>query len=157
MQKLFHKMAFAAVALTSWVVYDRWEDWTAQAAVTAASASAKVSNVVESALPTEPPEVLKTTVYKWQDAQGRWHFGDAPPAKAKHAKKEIYSDNVNVLPRVSAEEMAFLLEREKKNAGKESPGGVANSVVNGVTQARGLQDAMNDRAAQTRQQLEALQ
>jgi hypothetical protein len=155
MQNLFYKMVVASVALGAWVVYDRWEDWTVQASVAAESATSKMSTVVQSSLPTEPPEVTNTTVYKWQDAKGRWHFGDAPPAKAKNAQKETYSSDRNLMPRISAEEIAFLHERDKKAAKKDAkPGGIVNAMVNGVKQAKDLQDTLNDRAAHTQQQLD---
>ncbi len=156
MQQLFYKLAFALVVLVSWVVYDRWDDWSAQASIATEKVSAKVSNVVESSLPTEPPKVSKTTVVKWQDAQGRWHFGDAAPAGVKQAKKETYSSNVNVMPRVSAEEMALLLKNDKTEKDEKPSNSVLNGVVNGVAQARAAQDALNNHATQTERQLNSL-
>lgn len=157
MQSLFYKMGFALVALMSWVVYDRWDDWTTQASIATESVSTKVEAVVKSSLPTEPPEVAKTTVVKWQDAQGRWHFGDAAPAGTKQVKKEIYSNNVNVMPRVSAEEVAVLLKKDPKESAPTSSNSVLKGYVNGVSQARSAQDALNNHAAQTQHQLDNLQ
>lgn len=156
MQSLFYKMGFALVALMSWVVYDRWDDWSTQASIATEVVSTKVETVVKSSLPTEPPEVAKTTVVKWQDAQGRWHFGDAAPAGVKQAKKEIYSNNVNVMPRVSAEEVAVLLKKDRKE-NAPTTNSVLNGYVNGVSQARSAQDALNNHAAQTQNRLDNLQ
>ena len=71
MQSLFFKMGLVLTALVGWVVYDRWDDWSA---TTAASVSA-VSTKMKSSLPTEPPANVTTKVYKWQDAQGRPYVG----------------------------------------------------------------------------------
>ncbi len=157
MQQLFYKMALAVVALSAWVVYDRWDTWTAQASIAAEEARLKTASLVQSSLPTEPPAVVKTTVYKWKDAKGNWHFGDEPGKGVKNAKKETYSNDVNVAQRVSLEEMAFLLERQKKEEEKKSSGGMLKTVVNGVAQAKATQDAMANHNGQTQKVGDSLQ
>ena len=43
-------------------------------------------------------ELQTTTVFKWQDASGRWHVSDQPPAEGIEYKMEAYSRDTNVLP-----------------------------------------------------------
>jgi len=39
-----------------------------------------------------------TTAYKWQDAQGRWHITDKPPAKGIPYQTLTVHSDTNVLP-----------------------------------------------------------
>ncbi len=44
-----------------------------------------------------------TTLYKWQDQQGRWHVGDTPPEGLPYEAAE-YRHDANVLPSIQVEE-----------------------------------------------------
>ncbi|MCK4586280.1 MAG: DUF4124 domain-containing protein [Gammaproteobacteria bacterium] len=39
-----------------------------------------------------------TTVHKWQDKDGNWHFTNTEPPKGADSKSKIYKDDVNVMP-----------------------------------------------------------
>lgn len=39
----------------------------------------------------------KTTVYKWQDAQGNWHYGDAPPEQQQGVATLEINSNTNLI------------------------------------------------------------
>jgi hypothetical protein len=145
MPSLFFKLGLITAVLVGWVVYDRWDDWTEQAAVVSESIETKV----KSSLTSEPPAKVTTTVYKWQDAKGRWHFGDAPPPGAKHVAVESYSSDVNVVPRLTAEDMAALMKKDKPANG----GGVFDRYANAVNQTRGAQDAARNHADQMQRAL----
>jgi hypothetical protein len=142
MPSLFFKLGLITAVLVGWVVYDRWDDWTEQASVVSDSIETKV----KSSLTSEPPAPVTTTVYKWQDAKGRWHFGDAPPPDAKHVVAESYSNDTNVLPRLTAQDMAVLTKKNKP--ADATGGGVFGHYVNAVDQARGAQDATRAHAEQ---------
>jgi len=43
-----------------------------------------------------PPE--KTTVKKWQDKEGNWHFSNAETPAGTKSETIIYTDDVNVMP-----------------------------------------------------------
>ena len=49
-------------------------------------------------LPTET-----TTVHKWQDKDGVWHFTNENPPKGIDSKSETYKDDVNVMPAAKVE------------------------------------------------------
>jgi len=44
-------------------------------------------------LPTET-----TTVHKWQDEDGKWHFNNTEPPKGVDSKSTTYKDDVNIMP-----------------------------------------------------------
>ena len=44
-----------------------------------------------------PEQDADTTIYKWQDEQGAWHYGDQPPKNVKVIPVTLYSDP-NILP-----------------------------------------------------------
>lgn len=39
-----------------------------------------------------------TTVHKWQDKDGNWHFSNTEPPKGVDSKSKTYKDDVNVMP-----------------------------------------------------------
>ena len=39
-----------------------------------------------------------TTVHKWQDKDGNWHFSNTEPPKDVNSESKIYKDDVNVTP-----------------------------------------------------------
>ncbi|MEJ2577175.1 MAG: DUF4124 domain-containing protein [Gammaproteobacteria bacterium] len=43
-------------------------------------------------------DLQRITVYKWQDADGRWHITDAPPPEGIQFRRETYTPDTNVLP-----------------------------------------------------------
>lgn len=59
-----------------------------------------VTDLFEDGLPTsalspagdDAPEPTTTTVYKWQDEEGQWHFSNTPPKELIAEEMEISSD-----------------------------------------------------------------
>lgn len=61
------------------------------------------------ALLNEPSSALtgNRTVYKWQDAQGGWHYGDTPPTDAQNVSAITVNSNTNMIqssPKTKPEE-----------------------------------------------------
>ncbi len=59
--------------------------------------------LIDTSLLPEAAKVPATTLYKWQDKQGRWHVGDTPPEGLPYETVE-YRHDVNVLPSIQVEE-----------------------------------------------------
>ncbi len=149
MQSLFFKMGLVLTALVGWVAYDRWDDWSA---TTAASVSA-VSTRMKSSLPTESPANVATKVYKWQDAQGRWQFSNAPPKTQAKVTTQNYHSNENVMQRLTPEDIALVTRNSKKEAAPTG-GSVFSHLPAAVNSAH---DAQNAAAQQEAQMQRALQ
>lgn len=149
MQSLFFKMGLVLTALVGWVVYDRWDDWST---TTTASVSA-VSTKMKSSLPSEPPTNIKTKVYKWQDAQGRWQFSNEPPKTQAKVTTQNYNSNENVMQRLTPEDIALVTRKSKK---EDAPtgGSVFSHLPAAVNSAR---DAQNSATQQEAQMQRALQ
>jgi len=148
MQSLFFKMGLVLAALASWVVYDRWDDWSAN---TAASVSA-VSTKMKSSLPTEPPSNVTTKVYKWQDAQGRWQFSNEAPKTQAKVSTKTYNSNENVMQRLTPEDIALVTRKSKK---EEAPtGGLFGQLPAAVNPARAAQNAAAQHDEQTQRALQ---
>jgi hypothetical protein len=45
-----------------------------------------------------------TTVHKWQDKNGKWHFSNTEPPKGANSKSKVYKDDVNIMPAIKTEE-----------------------------------------------------
>ena len=148
MQSLFFKMGFVLAALVGWVVYDRWDDWSAH---TAASVSA-VSTKMKSSLPTEPPANVTTKVYKWQDAQGRWQFSNEAPKTQAKVSTQTYNSNENVMQRLTPEDIALVTRKNKKE--ETSVGGVFSHLPAAVNTARDAQNAAAQHEEQTQRALQ---
>ena len=43
-------------------------------------------------------DLQTTTVYKWQDASGRWHISDSKPEGDVEFQQDRYARDTNVLP-----------------------------------------------------------
>lgn len=56
---------------------------------------AKVRSLTKEAAPKPPAE---TTVYKWQDKNGEWHFSNQPPPEGNAADVTVYRSDINVIP-----------------------------------------------------------
>jgi len=41
-----------------------------------------------------------TTVHKWKDKDGNWHFSNTEPPKGVDSKSKSYKDDVNVTPAI---------------------------------------------------------
>lgn len=154
MKSLFNKMAVALVILAGLVAYDQWDVWAQKAHTATDTVTNTINTTVKSSLPTEPPASTKTTVVKWQDAQGRWHFGDEAPADVKNAQQETYSSDSNVMQRLRPEDLAVLNRSNSQEPAK--PKGVFTGLVNAAQQAQTAQDVMRDHHMQTQQQLESI-
>jgi Domain of unknown function (DUF4124) len=47
-------------------------------------------------LPLPGADKNKTTVYKWQDASGEWHFSNQPPPAGTSSSVKTYRSDVNI-------------------------------------------------------------
>lgn len=61
---------------------------------------AEVRSLTREAAPEPPAE---TTVYKWKDKNGEWHFSNQPPPEGVAAEITIYRSDVNVMPSPKAD------------------------------------------------------
>lgn len=148
MRSLFFKMGFLLVALIGWVIYDRWDNLS----MTAATSASAISGKMKSSLPTEPPANVKTKVYKWQDAQGRWQFSNEPPKTQAKVSTQTYNSNENVIPRLTPEDIAVVTRKNNKD---DAPaGGVFSHLPAAVNSAR---DAQNSAAQHDEQMQRTLQ
>ncbi len=148
MRSLFFKMGFLLAALIGWVVYDHWDNLSANTTAGVSSVSSKM----KSSLPTEPPANVKTKVYKWQDAQGHWQFSNEPPKTQAKVATQTYNSNENVIPRLTPEDIALVTRKNKK---EEAPSGaVFSQLPSAVNAAR---DAQNSAAQHNEQTQRALQ
>ncbi len=89
-----------------------------------------------------------TTFYKWQDAQGRWHFDERkPPATVKAEQKQVSVPPVGTVAPIPAEPAA--------TAPTAAPAPVlanpysADGVQKIMEQARSAQKALNDHTRRT--------
>jgi len=149
MQSLFFKLGFVLAALIGWVVYDRWDDWKADAVASVSTVSSKM----KSSLPTEPPTNVTTKVYKWQDAQGRWQFSNEPPKTAAKVSTQTYNSNENIIPRLTAEDIALATRKSKKEDAAPT-GGVFSQLPATVNAARDAQSAAAQHDQQTQRALQ---
>ena len=82
----------------------------------------RVSDVVDDTLP-----VKETTVYRWQDAEGVWQYGDSPPANANAAPVDV-SPNITPIKADWAAEWAARhpeeQESQQASQGSESVGDI---------------------------------
>ncbi len=148
MQSLLFKLGLVLTALVGWVVYDRWDDLHAHTATSAATVSTKM----KSSLPTEPQTNVTTKVYKWQDAQGRWQFSNTAPKTQATVATQTYNSNENVIPRLTAADIALATRKNKK---EEAP---ASSVLGHLPAiANPARDAQNAAAQHEEQMQRALQ
>jgi hypothetical protein len=145
MKSLFVQMGIVAFALLGWVVYDHWGQWTAQST---AAVKSIATTVVKSSLPTEASTPTTTTVYKWQDAQGRWQFSNTPPEDQKSVSSETIRSDQNVVPRPPVPLPVAASAQENK------PKGVFSHFAEDVNQARDIQSSANNRQADMDRQLE---
>lgn len=88
-----------------------------------------------------------TTFYKWQDAQGRWHFDQRkPPETVKAAKQNVSVPAIgSVAPAPAQEQAAAKPTDEPVLANPYSRDGVQQI----LDQARDVQRMMNERTRQT--------
>lgn len=54
-------------------------------------------------LPVDLPSET-TTVHKWQDKDGNWHFSNTTPPKGVDSKSKVYKDDVNLMPATKTKE-----------------------------------------------------
>ncbi len=102
MKTLLIQLMVLLFALVAWVFYSRMdslEDSLTEAKNWAENASQQLPASLPIELsgsndsPTTNSESADNaqTVYKWQDADGRWHFGDSAPANAAKLESRKYS------------------------------------------------------------------
>ncbi len=93
---------------------------------------AKFNGIGESVgqLPEEVSENLKggdkQTVYKWQDASGAWHYGEAPPDNAASLREVTLRPNENIVQSLKAPEQEAESDEAKPAAQASTQTGVAS-------------------------------
>lgn len=117
MKKLFYQLLLFTFVVIGWVVYSNWPKIEAFAdrviavgedlAKMAKSTGILPADVIEAgedqpnAATPESAQSLgsqsTSTLYKWQDNSGRWHFGDQPPQGATKVQQMKYAPNANVM------------------------------------------------------------
>lgn len=123
MKSLLVKLVIVLVALVGWMLYDNRQ------AITSFSL-AGLKNSVSTKLPVRlESKGGATTVYKWQDQSGKWHFSDTQPQEAKTVVTTKIRSDQNVIqsyPLVpdadSSDSHAANLELLPAIVGKPSPG-----------------------------------
>lgn len=153
MKSLFFKMGLVLSLLVSWVVYDRWDSWTAKTDAVVSSVSQKV----KSSLPTEPQTNVTTQVYKWKDAQGRWQFSNEPPKTTAKVSTETYNSNQNVMQRLTNADLVLAARNNKVAQTEKAPSavGVFSALPNAVNGARDAQESAQQHNEQLQQTLQA--
>jgi len=103
-----------------------------------------------------PERATIRTVYKWQDAEGVWHYGDSAPADGTYSSLEV-SDQTNVIQLLTDEERASLKPAPAEpannlvaNTAAPTPppadGGLTlERALNLVNEAKAVRDQMNAR------------
>lgn len=104
-----------------------------------------------------PARAMVRTVYKWQDAQGVWHYGDSAPAGGTYTSLNV-NDQTNVVPLLTDEERARLAPPTGAAPGSnlvanalaptpapEEGGLTLERALNLVNEAKGVRDQMNAR------------
>lgn len=46
----------------------------------------------------EAQDTTTTTIYKWRDAQGEWHFSNTPPPAGAAVEVKTYRSDSNIIP-----------------------------------------------------------
>jgi hypothetical protein len=96
-------------------------------------------------------------VYKWQDAQGVWHFSETAPAQAQLKNVEHFTVNANITtiqmpkPEANASDeksskngpQGFVIGQEQGNA--KSVGGLASDPMELLEQAKAIAEKMQQR------------
>jgi len=91
MKPLFFKLVIVLIALAGWIAYDHRQ------AIMNFSLS-DVKKLVPESLPKNIGDKGgTTTVYKWQDSSGKWHFGDTRPKDVDAVSVKKISSDVNVM------------------------------------------------------------
>jgi len=94
-------------------------------------------------------------IYKWQDEQGTWHYGDAPPDR-KQATEMNIDLKQNVIDAVVSRDKPAAETEEKTEPESPLPSGSAytpGTVKKLVNDAQGLQQKLDQRFEQQRKLL----
>jgi hypothetical protein len=93
----------------------------------------------------------ETTFYKWQDAQGRWHFDQRkPPESVKASQQNVSVPAIgSVAPAPAQEQAAAKLAPESSPDSKMVNPYSRDGVQQILDQAREVQRMMNERTRQT--------
>ncbi|MDQ7074282.1 MAG: DUF4124 domain-containing protein [Gammaproteobacteria bacterium] len=94
-------------------------------------------------------------IYKWQDQQGEWHYGDAPPNTASATPMHINLQQ-NVINAVTAKKPQHEEKPTETSQAEEPSSGSAYSpstVKKLFNDAQGLQEKLNGRFAQQQELL----
>jgi hypothetical protein len=92
----------------------------------------------------------KVSFYKWQDAEGVWHYGDRPPAGAKNLSTMNVNTNVNIIKSLELEpekeETAFNNSPQPKMSETLADGELTpEDALNIMGDAKAVRDMMESR------------
>lgn len=82
-------------------------------------------------------EKTTTTVYKWQDADGEWHFSNTPPPQGVASQIQTYHSDTNTMP-------APQHDKSTRTTTAKTPGlstlGTATKAIDDARAVQGLSD-----------------
>ncbi len=92
----------------------------------------------------------KVSFYKWQDADGMWHYGDRPPPSAKNLSTMNVNTNANIIQSLKLEsdeeEKEFEQETKPKMSETLADGQLtADDALNIMGDAKAVRDMMESR------------
>ena len=96
----------------------------------------RVSDVLDDTLP-----VQETTVYRWQDAEGVWQYGDTPPASVNAEPVEVRPNITPIKADWAAEWSARHPEEQAVENGTMAPGTATVSDIGDVYDGAAMQKA----------------
>lgn len=173
MKPLLNKMIFFLAILLFYVIYSNWhriENFSISKV--ASNVTTSVKRVLPDSVRTTVEETAgsRTKVYKWQDAQGRWHVSNTPPANIKGAQERLYRSNQNTVPGGMPEPKETPSQQEtsgsradsapssgpqgQPDASSPEDGGMFGRYTDALRQAREVQQLSNQRNQQTQQALD---
>ena len=125
MKSLFFKLVIVLIALAGWIAYDQRQ------AIMNFSLS-DIKKLVPESLPKNIGDRKggTTTVYKWQDSSGKWHFGDTRPKGVKTVSVKKIPSDVNVMPSHPVEKPEVLQNKARTDS---LPGSRSQSTGSGKT------------------------
>ena len=82
-------------------------------------------------------EKTTTTVYKWQDADGEWHFSNTPPPQGVASQVQTYRSDTNTIPAAQRDKPAGVTTSNTPILG---PLGTAKKTIDDARAVQGLND-----------------
>ncbi len=112
--------------------------------------SHKITNAISELPDSTPPTASKpVTIYRWQDAQGQWHFSNTPPASDQPYQAQLIDPATNVVQSVPLAQ-AKPVDKSEQQAQPGEPGSnpySAQSIQNLMDKSKAIKEQMNARNA----------